>query len=283
MNCGDFEVIITDLAGEQLIDATRYKLALAHKNTCARCAARLANERSLTKALHTVANAETEQAPAHTKATLLQAFAERMPSSSVAPPISPVAVAEPGEKTVLTFTPKARQLPRLTWAAAAAAAAVLAIVSLATIQVAQSTSSMALQAYSVEPIAIPKTNEPKAIPAPQLPKQQNPLADTTAVRIKNVRRNPAPQRMEVKEKQERVEEQIAENEITTDYIPLTYVAGTTAMESGQVVRVMVSRSSLLAYGLPVDLERTEEKIKADLVVGDDGLARAIRFVYPSKK
>jgi hypothetical protein len=281
MNCGDFDVIITDLAGEQLIDATRYKIALAHKNTCARCEARLANERSLTKALHTVANAETEQAPAHTKAALLQAFAERMPSS-VALPISPVALAETSEKTVLAFTPKAQRLPLWTWAAAAAA--VLAIVSLAAIQIAKSTSSSAaLQAYGVEAITIPKVKEPKEINTPQPPKKQNPVAEKFVATIKNAKRNLAPRRMEVKEKSERVEEQVAENEITTDYIPLTYFAGTTAIESGQVVRVMVSRSSLLAYGLPVDLERTDEKIKADLVVGDDGLARAIRFVYPSKK
>jgi hypothetical protein len=156
-------------------------------------------------------------------------------------------------------------------------------VSPAAIQIAQSTSSIALQADGVEPITIPKPNEPKETPAPQLPKKHNLLNEKFVATIKNAKRNPAPRRMEVKEKQEQVEEQVAENEITTDYIPLTYFAGTTAMESGQVVRVMVSRSSLLAYGLPVDLERTDEKIKADLVVGDDGLARAIRFVYPSKK
>jgi hypothetical protein len=276
MNCGDFEVIITDLAGEKLIDATRYKLALAHKNTCARCAARLTNERLLTKALHTVANAETEQAPAHTKAALLQAFAERMPSS-VALPISPVAVTETSEKNVLTFTPKPQRVSRWTWAAAA----VLAIVSLAAIQIAKSASTSAIQAYGVEPIAIPKVNEPKEMPAPQLPKKHSPIPEKFVATIKNAKRNSAPRRTEAIP--EPVQEQVAENEITTDYIPLTYLAGTTAIESGQVVRVMVSRSSLLAYGLPVDLERTDEKIKADLVVGDDGLARAIRFVYPSKK
>src|SRR5690349_15031643 len=194
MNCEDFEVIITDLAGEQLIDATRYKLALAHKNTCARCAARLANERSLTKALHTVANAETEQAPAYTKAALLRAFAEGMPSS-VAPPISAVASAESGEKTVLTFTLKSRRLSR--WALSAAAASVLAIVSLAAIQIAQSTSSIALQADGVEPITIPQPNEPKETPAPQLPKKHNLLNEKFVATIKNAKRNPAPRRMEV--------------------------------------------------------------------------------------
>jgi hypothetical protein len=30
--------------------------------------------------------------------------------------------------------------------------------------------------------------------------------------------------------------------------------------------------------LPMDMERAAERIKADVVVGNDGLARAIRFV-----
>jgi hypothetical protein len=32
-------------------------------------------------------------------------------------------------------------------------------------------------------------------------------------------------------------------------------------------------------GLPLHVERANETVKADIVVGDDGLARAIRLVY----
>jgi hypothetical protein len=32
-------------------------------------------------------------------------------------------------------------------------------------------------------------------------------------------------------------------------------------------------------GLPLHVERASETVKADIVVGDDGLARAIRLVY----
>jgi hypothetical protein len=32
-------------------------------------------------------------------------------------------------------------------------------------------------------------------------------------------------------------------------------------------------------GLPMNVDRNKEMVKADVVVGDDGLARAIRFVY----
>ncbi len=67
-------------------------------------------------------------------------------------------------------------------------------------------------------------------------------------------------------------------ETVTDYIPLTYLDDATAMESGQVVRIDVPRSSLAAFGLPVSQDRLDERVKADIIIGDDGLARAIRFV-----
>jgi hypothetical protein len=50
------------------------------------------------------------------------------------------------------------------------------------------------------------------------------------------------------------------------------------MESGKVIRVQMPRSALIAFGLPVNVERADVPVKADLLVGEDGLARAIRFV-----
>jgi hypothetical protein len=69
-----------------------------------------------------------------------------------------------------------------------------------------------------------------------------------------------------------------EAEIVTEYLPLTYVADSDALESGQVVRVRIPRSALVTLGLPMNFERAGELVKADVVIGDDGLARAIRFV-----
>lgn len=65
-------------------------------------------------------------------------------------------------------------------------------------------------------------------------------------------------------------------EVATDYLPLTFTAD--APESGHVVRVKVPRSALIAFGLPMNVNRAEEMVKADVFIGDDGLARAIRFV-----
>jgi hypothetical protein len=50
------------------------------------------------------------------------------------------------------------------------------------------------------------------------------------------------------------------------------------MDGGQVMRVELPRSALISFGLPMDMERATERVKADVVVGNDGLARAIRFV-----
>jgi hypothetical protein len=51
------------------------------------------------------------------------------------------------------------------------------------------------------------------------------------------------------------------------------------MDGAQMLRIKLPRSAMLSYGLPVDPDRVDEPISADLVVGNDGMARAIRFVH----
>jgi hypothetical protein len=70
----------------------------------------------------------------------------------------------------------------------------------------------------------------------------------------------------------------ANEEIVTDFLPLTYGGSLTQMDDGQVVRVELPRSALQSFGLPVNAERAGERVKADVLLGHDGVARAIRFV-----
>jgi len=63
-----------------------------------------------------------------------------------------------------------------------------------------------------------------------------------------------------------------------EYVPLTYLAKTTAIDTGMIVRVRLSRSALVSLGLPVNLENTSDSVSAEVVMGDDGVARAIRLV-----
>ncbi|HKP72074.1 MAG TPA: hypothetical protein VJT82_03995, partial [Pyrinomonadaceae bacterium] len=62
-----------------------------------------------------------------------------------------------------------------------------------------------------------------------------------------------------------------EAESMTDFMPLVAVAPATPMEGGQLVRVQLPRSALASLGLPVNAERGNEPVKADVLLGNDGL------------
>jgi hypothetical protein len=70
----------------------------------------------------------------------------------------------------------------------------------------------------------------------------------------------------------------AANEIATDFIPLSYMNAASLQDGGQIVRVELRRSALANFGLPVNMDRYNEKVKADVLLGIDGMAHAIRFV-----
>ena len=63
-----------------------------------------------------------------------------------------------------------------------------------------------------------------------------------------------------------------------EYLPLTYLTKGTAIESGTVVRVELSRSALASLGFNSGIDNSDESVKAEVILGDDGVARAIRLV-----
>jgi hypothetical protein len=65
-------------------------------------------------------------------------------------------------------------------------------------------------------------------------------------------------------------------EVVTDFFPLLKVAP--PFERGELLRVMVPASTMRRVGLPVNEDRLADPVYADVLVGQDGLARAIRFV-----
>jgi hypothetical protein len=65
-------------------------------------------------------------------------------------------------------------------------------------------------------------------------------------------------------------------EIVTDFFPLMDPAP--PFERGQLLRVELPASVMQMVGLPVHEERLMESIHADVLVGEEGLPRAIRFV-----
>jgi hypothetical protein len=96
--------------------------------------------------------------------------------------------------------------------------------------------------------------------------------------------NDVPKRSErkpIRPRARRAEDAQAANharEIATDFIPLRYMNAASLQDGGQIVRVELPRSALANFGLPVNMDRYNEKVKADVIFGVDGLAHAIRFV-----
>jgi hypothetical protein len=71
-----------------------------------------------------------------------------------------------------------------------------------------------------------------------------------------------------------------QTEVATEFLPLTYGDPiSSSLEGGQLVRVQLPRATLLSFGFPMSEERAPEPIKADVLLGEDGMARAIRFVH----
>lgn len=68
-------------------------------------------------------------------------------------------------------------------------------------------------------------------------------------------------------------------EIASDFFPLQGDLDLPDYHEGSgVVRVLVPRTTLLAFGLPMNHERAFEPLQAEVLIGEDGAAKAIRFL-----
>lgn len=70
-------------------------------------------------------------------------------------------------------------------------------------------------------------------------------------------------------------------EIATEFYPLLDVQP--PFERGELVRVVVPASTMRDVGLPVSQDHLSDLVQADVLVGQEGLARAIRFVGFEKR
>jgi hypothetical protein len=70
---------------------------------------------------------------------------------------------------------------------------------------------------------------------------------------------------------------VAEEE-TDGFYPLPEAEALPAVENAMVVRVQLPVSSLQLMGVPVNEDSADLSVQADLLLGQDGLARAVRLV-----
>lgn len=65
-------------------------------------------------------------------------------------------------------------------------------------------------------------------------------------------------------------------EVVTDFFPLMNPAP--SFERGQMLRVQLPAAAMRTVGLPVREEHLGDLVQADVLVGEEGMPRAIRFV-----
>jgi hypothetical protein len=63
----------------------------------------------------------------------------------------------------------------------------------------------------------------------------------------------------------------------TEFIPVAYAEPLRPEESARIVRVRLPRTTLVSFGLPVNPARLDDRIEADVLLGEDNLVRAVRF------
>jgi len=251
MNCQELEPVLSDLARSQMMDASVRERALSHTESCDSCKTRLVDERALAAGLKSLAASfEAEQAPARVEETLVAAFRKQ----GVTSPVRTSIVAR-------------------RWfyiAASVAAAAVIVILLSLTSSRTRQAQPRAQESTQATPIpAAPELATPP-LRAPESPAVIESRNYPAATVVKNPSRH--------KRRPKGAEQSPVDVEIATDFIPMMHGESLSQLEAGQLVRVALPRSALISFGLPMNMDRANEPIKADVVFGNDGLARAIRFV-----
>jgi hypothetical protein len=69
-----------------------------------------------------------------------------------------------------------------------------------------------------------------------------------------------------------------ERQRPVEFLPLPFSDEALPISQAAIIRVELPRSALRLVGVPVEPDRWDDRVQADVVVGVDGLARAIRFI-----
>lgn len=114
----------------------------------------------------------------------------------------------------------------------------------------------------------PKVSVSKNLPK-NLPKKIIPTNIKPKLNIE-----PKPLKTEIRENKP-AETLAKTREVKTEFIALAY---SPTPESGQILTVKVPRSMMISLGVAANIENGSRLVNAEVLMGDDGLARAIRFV-----
>jgi hypothetical protein len=253
MDCREFNDIVVEVARNASLDLAIRAQALAHAAVCRACADRLAGQQQLSAGLAALACGATPgSTTSRIEAALLHEFRAR----------------------------RTRRPAVWPWAAAIAAMILLAVPALRFFEGTRSGSTApkpVQQAHLEESAPAAAMVQPEVAPQPRrrhtarlsrpkLPARRQRPVEPGMRDPEPAMRDPEPARVLSKAQ-----------EVATPFFALPYGASP-VVERGQLVRMRLPRSTLLPFGFPLDETRASESVNADVLFGEDGLARAIRFV-----
>jgi hypothetical protein len=259
MKCYDFETSITEMLNGQLEDSRRREM-LDHSLACKKCDAILRKQQSLNLELQTlVASDSSEEAAPEIEQRLAAAFRAHLKApqsfSRSAGASSPFAAL----RSFLAGQNK--------WKYATAAVS-LAFCILISHRVLHRQPAAPVKTVSqIQLIELLK-------PAPAIQQPVGPEVGIEAEKVAVVRSTPL--RSRIKRNQAGIKWITAE--IATDFYAIPYVERFRPNDRVRVVRIEVPSSTLADFGLPVYSDQATYPIQADVMVGDDNIARFIRFV-----
>lgn len=131
-------------------------------------------------------------------------------------------------------------------------------------------AAAALVAMWMQPAPVIPPPRPPAAPPQEVAAE--PVPEPVAVAIAEVEPEPPPGPKRTK----RTAPQEPLHEIVTEFFPL--MDAPPPFERGQLLRVVVPVATMRTVGLPVNPDRWQDRVQADVLVGEEGMARAIRFV-----
>jgi hypothetical protein len=258
MSCQQYKDDLVDLARGALEGGDVEVPVRRHLEACAACAARFERERRLTEGLRTLSAATAVPPNDVTERRLMMAFASARPPSRQSAWRRVLPALRTGQGAV--------GVPDR-WRLAAAAgifffigawAAVEWRTRTASLQTTASPVQASLPASSERPRPVEKVETAAPAPVPivaDFPRKQAPRVVRAALQ------NGLPE----------------ETDRLAGFIPLPAAGGLPGFDSGMIVRVALPTASLPAFGLAIAPESTQT-VNADLLVGQDGQARAIKLV-----
>jgi hypothetical protein len=266
MTCDDYQGLIIDIARGDAVDRASREEARRHAALCAQCGAQQQEQQWLTAQFRAIAQADEQRnAPERVEIAALAAWRATY-AKTATNPVLPAAIA-----TAATPPTSARVIkgPWLMSGLAAAGLAAAAMLTMFLWPTSQSQSRLT-----------PVTSSPVAESTSARANVETPTTSGTVATVARNTESRGGREDVVPTERPRAlrTASMTKTAQRDEFLPLPYVEPLRSTEARHVVRVsMTSGDEMIIGVLPAD-RRNGQPFEADVLVGEDGIARAIRVV-----